>query len=133
MINKESHHQKKLAQYLLDLKVKDIVCEFWATMNENLLSSGQLKDILVEEEAKRMGKLNGVSDIIVVGFEKVLFMELKREPKVLKSGKLSYSNSKRSKDQIQFLKNVLKSNVTAGGFFYFYEDSVAFIKQELNL
>lgn len=127
----ESHHQKKLVQWLLDLKVEGLVCEFWATINENLLSSKQLKDILIEEEAKRMGKLNGVSDIIVVVMNKVLFLELKREPKVLKSGKLSYSNSKKSPDQIKFLKNVCKSNVCDGGFFYFIEDSKNFILSHL--
>lgn len=129
----EKHDQKKLFQYIWELQTEGIILIAYATHNENTSSKGTKQDIINEEEAQRMGKLKGVSDVTIVALNKVIYIELKREPKVLKSGKLSYSNSKVSKEQKQFLEAVNKSNVCVGAVCYGYDEAKSFIMQELNL
>jgi len=53
-----------------------------------------------------MGKVKGVSDVIVMLPNKILFIELKRSRKTLKSGKLSISHTKVSPEQKIFLNKI---------------------------
>ncbi|PZM81822.1 hypothetical protein DLH72_04980 [Candidatus Gracilibacteria bacterium] len=62
---------------------------------------------------KRKNKLEGVSAgvpdmMIILKRGSLLFIELKRRKKILKSGKLSTSNSKISKEQIEWIEELNK-------------------------
>jgi hypothetical protein len=80
---------------------------FFAPTNENNTYNQNKKFAMIaEQKAKAAGKLKGVSDLVVFTGRYILFIEMKRAPKKLKSGKLSYTNSKVSDAQKNFLETV---------------------------
>jgi len=104
MINppKEEVEQQKLIQWL---KAKKIF--HFAPMNENKQSfTSRGVALKLEAKARSMGKVKGISDVIVMLEDKILFIELKRARKTLKSGKLTISHTKVSPEQISFLNKI---------------------------
>ena len=104
MINppSETVEQQKLVQYLRFKKIFH-----FAPMNENKQSfSNRTVALKLEAKAKSMGKMKGVSDVIVMLPNKILFIELKRARKRLKSGKLSVSHTKVSDEEKSFLNTI---------------------------
>jgi len=104
MINPPSEivEQQKLVQWL---RLKKIF--HFAPMNENKQSfSNRTVALKLEAKAKSMGKMKGVSDVIVMLPNKILFIELKRARKRLKSGKQSISHTKVSDEQKSFLNSI---------------------------
>jgi len=98
----EEQEQQKLIQWL---KIKKIF--HFAPMNENKQSfSNRGVAVRVEAKAKSMGKVKGTSDLVVMLPNRILFIELKRARKLLKSGKLSVSHTKVSDEQKSFLRGV---------------------------
>ena len=98
----EEVEQQKLVQWL---RLKNIF--HFAPMNENKQSFSNRKAAFkIEAKSKSMGKINGVSDLIVMLPNKILFIELKRARKRLKSGKLSSTLSKVSDEQKSFLNTI---------------------------
>lgn len=98
----EAQEQQKLIQWLRLKKVFH-----FAPINENNQSfSNRLVAMKIEAKSKAMGKVAGVSDVIVMLDNKILFVELKRARKVLKSGKLSVSHTKVSKEQKDFINSI---------------------------
>jgi len=98
----EEVEQQKLVQWL---RLKKIF--HFAPMNENKQSFSNRKAAFkIEAKSKSMGKINGVSDLIVMLPNKILFIELKRARKRLKSGKLSSTLSKVSNEQKSFLNAI---------------------------
>ena len=107
MCPKEETEQRALVQWL---KLKKIT--YFAVQNENNFSFlNRNIAVKMQSKAKSMGSVKGVSDMVVMLPSKILFIELKRVPKKLKSGKLSYTNSKTSQDQLDFIS-------VANGFEY---------------
>ncbi|NCD00187.1 MAG: nuclease [Bacteroidia bacterium] len=83
----EEQEQKALVQWL---KLKKIF--HFAPMNENKQSFTNPKvAMMIENKAKSMGKVKGVSDLIVMLPNKILFIELKRKEK--SKAKVSYSQN----------------------------------------
>jgi len=104
MINppSETVEQQKLVQWL---RLKKIF--HFAPMNENKQSfSNRTVAFQIEAKSKSMGKMKGVSDVIVMLPNKILFIELKRARKRLKSGKLSISHTNVSDEQKRFLNTI---------------------------
>lgn len=109
----EKEEQKAFVKYLA---LNKNVITFFAPMNENLTSFLDRKQIIFYEKfAKSMGKLNGVSDIVVVLKQKVVFVELKRSDK---------TKAKISTSQEIFLDKINKSNVCAGFIGYGVKDAI---------
>ena len=132
--NLEELEQKKAVDYLRILERQGKIIAFFAPMNENIMSgSNREKAMKIENKAKTMGKRSGVSDLVVVLRDKVLFIELKRAGKRLKSGKISYAGIKVSENQKRFLGDVKKSDVcdsfVAYGFNEFKEKLDSKIKK----
>ena len=120
---KEKLEQQKCIDYLSILEKQNKIITFFAPMNENIFSFLN-RDIIfkIEKVTKKMGKRKGVSDLVVILKDKILFVELKKAPKKLKNGKLSYKNVKITKEQKNFLEQVNKSNVCEGFVAYGFND-----------
>ena len=119
----EELEQKKAVDYLEILKRQGKIISFFAPMNENIMSgSNRQKAIIIENKSKAMGKRKGVSDLVIILKDKVLFVELKRAGKRLKSGKISYTGIKVSENQKRFLDEVNKSEVCEGFVAYGFNE-----------
>jgi len=119
----EELEQKKAVDYLEILKRQGKIISFFAPMNENIMSgSNRQKAIIIENKSKAMGKRKGVSDLVIILKDKVLFVELKRAGKRLKNGKISYTGIKVSENQKRFLDEVNKSNVCEGFVAFGFDD-----------
>lgn len=106
--------------------------DFFAPINENSFSFLSPKlAVMIEAKAKKMGKLKGVLDLVIFLDDFILFMEFKRRPKLLKSGKLSYTNSKTSDDQKDFIEMLKKYKYTKSVICYGYDEAIEFIKEWL--
>ena len=111
----EGDEQKELVKQLELLKRKNIILEYYATNNENNTYKQDRKYAMIaEQKAKAMGKKKGVSDICIILKDKVIYIEMKRQKEVLKSGAISKAKDDTSKEQITFLENVNKSDVVFG-------------------
>jgi len=108
----EETEQKTVVQWL---RIKKIL--HFAPMNENKQSSSNRQQaIRIEAKAKAMGKSNGVPDLFIPIANKYyhgLFIEMKRRPKTLKSGKKSYSGIATSKDQETWIQELRQQNYEA--------------------
>ena len=120
----EDYEQQCLVQYLLKNKY-----DFFAPINENSYSFLNKKiATIIEAKMKSMGKLKGVLDIVIFLPEFILFMEMKRRPKVLKSNKLSYTNSKVSTEQYVFMDMLAQYKYTKSVVVYGYDEAIAVLK-----
>jgi len=124
MKNREALEQQKVVNYLEILKRQGKVIEYFAPVNENKHSKQNRQSaIIFEKQAQKMGKKAGVSDLVVIFKDKVLFLEMKRPPKKLKNGKLSYAGIKVSEYQKKFLENINKSEICVGKVAYGFEEA----------
>jgi hypothetical protein len=64
--------------------------------------------------------------------DKVLFIEMKRPPRVLKSGKLSYSGISISDKQKEFIECVRGSKVCKAKVCYGFNEAREFVDDELE-
>lgn len=101
----ERQEQIKIVQYLKILEAQKKIVTFFSVPN------GGSRNKLEAVNLKKEGARAGVSDLVIVFKDEVMFLEMKVSPKVLKSGKLSYSNSKISESQKDFLAKVNVSKV----------------------
>ena len=123
----EELEQKKLIQWL---RLKKIF--HFAPMNENKSSfTNKRVAMQIESKAKSMGKVKGVSDVVVMLHNKILFIELKRARKVLKNGKLSVSHTKVSDEQKSFLNGVNAFSYAIGHLCYGAEEAMKIIEENL--
>lgn len=119
----EAEEQKCLVQWL---NIKHI--NHFAPINENNHSKlNRQFAIKNEAKAKAMGKVPGVSDIVVFLENKILFIELKRKKKVLKGGGLSISHTKVSDAQYDFMTMVNKYDYAESTICYGWEEARDFI------
>lgn len=115
----EEQEQKKLVQWL---KLKKIF--HFAPMNENKQSFTNPKvAMMIEAKAKSMGKLKGVSDLVVMLPSSILFIELKRAKKSL---------SKVSDSQNTFLSKIRQFCYAKGHICYGASEAIEIIEKEIN-
>ena len=87
---------------------------FFATKNENNQSfNNRLVAIKIEAKAKARGKIKGTPDLCIFTDNKIVFIELKKQRPVLKSGKLGKPTNDATDEQIEFIAKV-------NGFRYAY-------------
>ena len=132
---KEEVEQKALVQYLRLNKIPH-----FSVPNENLFITLLKKYlpknlshliITIENKLKDMGKIKGCSDIFIFLPKCLVVIELKRVPTKLKSGKLSYTNSKVSPEQLEFIEMANKYPYAKAKVCYGYVDSIKFIEEWL--
>ena len=123
----EIDEQKKLVNWL---KTKKIF--FYSNVSENNTYKQDRKYAMIaEQKAKSQGKLKGVADITVLLPNKILFIELKKQGKVLKNGNISHSNSKVSDEQIAFLEKVNSFDYAIGKVCYGFDAAKNFIEENV--
>ena len=123
----EIDEQKKLVKWL---QIKKIF--FYSNVSENNTYKQDRKYAMIaEQKAKSQGKLKGVSDITVLLPNKILFIELKKQGKVLKNGNISHSNSKVSDEQIAFLEKVNSFDYAIGKVCYGFDAAKNFIEENV--
>lgn len=122
----EAIEQKRFIKWL---RLKNIF--HFAIVNENNMSSkNKLMASIIGKESILMGKKKGVSDLVVMLNDKILFIEMKKPRKVLKSGKLSSENLA-SKEQIEFLDNINGFNYADGYVAYGFIEAKQIVEQYL--
>ena len=129
IIPTEAQEQQKLVKWL---RLKKIF--HFAPINENQGSFTNRKVAMIQEaKAKSMGKIKGTSDLVVMLPNKILFIELKRAKRKLKSGKYSTSHTKTSPEQLEFLQTVVDDFDYADAFVcYGFEEAREFIEKNLT-
>lgn len=121
----EAEEQKCLVQWL---RLNNIM--HFAPVNENnTFKQNKTYAMIAEQKARAAGKLKGVSDIIVLLDNKILFIELKRRKKVLKNGSLSISHTQVSKEQYDFLTRVSKFDYADSALCYGWTEAKEFIEK----
>ena len=101
----EEQEQMDFIKYLNAKKIF-----YFAPMGENKQSfANRQVAIKIASKAKKMGKIKGLSDVIIMLEDKILFIELKRARYPLKSGKYSTSHTKVSKEQKEFTATINES------------------------
>ena len=123
----EHQEQIKVVNYLNILQKQGKVVEFFAIPN------GGSRHKLEAINLKREGVKSGVSDLCVILKNRVLFIEMKRPAKKLKSGKLSYAGIKVSEHQDKFIENVSKSNVCGAVVCYGFDEAKSFIDTQIQI
>ena len=114
----EEQEQKALVQWL---KLKKIF--HFAPMNENKQSFTNPKvAMMIENKAKSMGKVKGVSDLIIMLPNKILFIELKRQEK---------SKTKVSDSQNAFLSKIGQFCYAKGYVCYGANEAIEIIEKEM--
>lgn len=113
----EQLEQIKTVQYLTILKNQDKIVEFFSVPN------GGSRNKIEASNLKKEGVRSGVSDLVIILKSKVLFLEMKAPPKILKSGKKSYTNSKVSENQRFFLNTIKCSDVCIGDIAYGFNEA----------
>ena len=108
----ETSHHIEVVKYLRGLQSQKKIITFFAAINETRVkSSNPIKNKAIALKEYAMGKRSGVSDITIILKDKVLFLEMKQPKKLLKNGTYTNSHSKQSESQIEFEKEVTKSDV----------------------
>ena len=105
----EEEEQKALIKYL-----KKNNYFFFANVNENKQSfTNKFLATKIEAKSKSMGKVKGVSDLCVFTENTIVFIELKKQRPILKSGKLGKPTNDATEEQKGFIAKV-------NGFKYAY-------------
>lgn len=121
----EQIEQKRFIKYL---RLKNIF--HFAVKNESGTSFGNAGKLIGAND-KAMGKLKGVSDLVVMLDNKILFIEMKRAKKKLKRGKLSNENLLKD-EQKAFLDNVDTFSYAKGFVAYGCNEAIETIESELK-
>ena len=122
----EHQEQIKLVNYLSILERQGKIITFFAIPN------GGSRNAIEAKNLKREGIRAGVSDIQIILKNKVLFIEMKRQPKVLKSGKLSYTGINISDMQKEFINKVNNSDVCSATICYGFNEAKEYIDNALK-
>jgi len=125
----EYEEQKTLVQWLR----YNHIMHFAPTNENNSHKQNRKYAMIAEQKAKAAGKLKGVSDIIVMLQNKILFIELKRMKKKLKNGDFSISHTKISKEQYVFMTSANKFDYAEAIVCYGAREAIEFIKGHKDL
>ena len=102
---------------------------FFATKNENNQSfNNRLVAIKIEAKAKARGKIKGTPDLCIFTDNKIVFMELKRQKPILKSGKLGKPTNDATKEQLEFLAKVNDYSYAYGIVAFGCDDAVRILE-----
>ena len=124
----EIEEQKELVKWLKKLSI----FHFAPTNENNTHKQNRKYAMIAEVKAKAAGKVKGTSDLIIMLPSKILFIELKRKAKVLKSGKLSVSHTNTSVEQKSFLKAVNGFGYAEGSVCYGSAEAIEYIQSFLK-
>ncbi len=113
----EEYEQIKLMHYCTLLERTNKILMHFAIPN------GGSRNVLEAANMKRAGVRAGVSDYCVVLTDKVLFIEMKRKPRVLKDGKLSFTGITISDNQRNFISAINMSKVCEGFVCYGFDEA----------
>ena len=117
----EHYEQVKVISYLNILKSQMKIIEFFAVPN------GGSRNVREAMNLKKEGVKSGVSDLVIVTKNVVLFLEMKRPAKKLKNGKLSTAGISVSDNQKKFIEQVNLSNVVTAKVCYGFDEAKLFI------
>ncbi len=123
---KEHIEQVKLCRDLDKLMLAKKIITYFAVPN------GGSRNIREAANLKKEGVRSGVSDIVIVMKDLVLFIELKRTADILKSGKLSTAKISVSDSQIDFLNVVNTGNITKAFICYGYQEAISKILEYIK-
>lgn len=128
----EYDEQVEFIEYLALMEKQKKIVTFFAVNNENNSHRQNRKyAIIAEVKAKKTGKKKGVSDICVILKNKVVFIEMKRQPRVLKDGTFSKSKAQPTLEQKQFLLDISNSDVCVGSVCWGSREAIQFLEQFL--
>ena len=96
------------------------------------IPNGGSRHVKEAKNLKKEGVTAGVSDYCVILPHVVLFIEMKRKAKILKSGQKSLAGLVVSDSQYKFLTHVNSTKVCKGRVCYGAVEAIEFIKEELN-
>lgn len=123
----EREEQKKVKAYLDMLERQGKILFYYAVPN------GGTRNPIEAKNLKSEGVRAGVSDMCVIGKEKILYIEMKKRPKTLKNGSQSVASIKVSPSQIEFIEKVTTNPNIKGKVCYGFNQAKDFIDQELGL
>ncbi len=115
-------------------RAEQINLHYWCRVKKLVsfaIPNGGSRHMLEAVNLKKEGVVKGVSDYCVILPHCVLFIEMKRRKKKLKSGKLSNSHSKPSKEQLEFLDNIKINKNVIGFVAYGWTEAKEFIENHL--
>ncbi len=102
---------------------------FFATKNENKQSfNNRLVAIKIEAKAKARGNIKGTPHWCSFTDNTIVFMELKRQKPILKSGKLGKPTNDATKEQLEFLAKVNEYSYAYGCCAFGCDDAVRILK-----
>ena len=124
----EYQEQTALVQWL---RLKQIF--FFANHNENNTHAQNRKWAMIAEvKAKKAGKMKGVPDLTIFLDSNILFLELKRAKKRLKSGKMSNASSKPSKEQETAFRRINEYSYAEAIVCYGAKEAIEEIEKRIN-
>jgi len=100
-------------------------------LNSFAIPNGGSRHKLEAANMKREGVTSGVSDYCVILDHVVLFIEMKKRAKILKTGQRSISGLNISDNQYTFLTKVNKTDVCTGIVAYGAKEAIEFIERNL--
>ena len=95
------------------------------------IPNGGSRHIQEAVNLKKEGVTKGVSDYCVILPHVVLFIEMKRRAKILKTGQKSLAGIKVSKEQYDFLSFVNNTEVCEGMICYGAKEAIEFIERNM--
>jgi len=112
---------------------EQIALHSWCKLNKLVsfsIPNGGTRHMLEAVNLKKEGLTKGVSDYVVILPSKILFIEMKRKRKFLKSGAVSKENLA-SKEQEAFLKSLEPFDYVEGKVCYGFLEAMTFIKSHM--
>lgn len=99
-VPEEKDEQKAVVEWLRIMGIRH-----YAITNENQGSFTNRRVAMIQEgKARAMGKVKGIPDLCIFLIDRVLYIEMKRQMKKLKSGKLSNAHSKPTDEQLDAIE-----------------------------
>lgn len=122
----ERQEQIKVIQYLEMLKRKGKILFYYAIPN------GGSRNPIEAKNMKAEGVRAGVSDICIITLDIILYIEMKKRAKILKSGKKSTAGIKVSELQKEFIETVTKNPNIKANVCYGFDEAVKFLNEYIN-
>ena len=102
---------------------------YFATNNENNQSfSNRLIAMKIEQKSKAMGKIKGTPDLCIFTENTIVFIELKRQRPILKSGKLGKATNDATIEQIDFIAKANDYKYAYGVVAYGCDESIKILR-----
>ncbi|MCK5743518.1 MAG: VRR-NUC domain-containing protein [Caldisericia bacterium] len=81
---------------------------------------------------KKEGVVAGVPDVVVMLEDRILFVEMKRKQKKLKSGKLSNAHSKPSQEQIRIMERINRYKYASAVVAYGGSEAISIVESYIK-